>query len=296
MTETTTQVPVAIGAHEGVPFEDYDRWDRVSGGFLFTMMEKSPAHAVAEKEERAKAKDTPTLRFGSAFHCAMLEPDALELRYIGKPDGMSFATREGKEWRASQTGTILEPLPGAASNPMDHLRRMQDAVFGHKWAGPLLREAGALREVSLSWEESWPYQQSTGSPVVRCKGRPDFIAWPILIDLKTCLDARPRKFGQQANDLGYFFKMAWYADGLVACGLSAPQEVYLIAVEKAPPYAVNVFMVPTETMNAARAFKFLALSRYADCAREGLWPAYPEDIHPIVLPPWRLESIYGGKA
>ena len=39
------------------------------------------------------------MRQGSLLDTMMTEPHALERRYVAKPDGMSFANKDGKAWR-----------------------------------------------------------------------------------------------------------------------------------------------------------------------------------------------------
>jgi hypothetical protein len=273
-----------IGAREGVPFEEYNRWKAVTGGFLWTMKEQSPAHAVAERD--ADHDPTPAMTFGSAFHTAMLEPDDLERRYVAKPEGMSFVTREGKLWRDTQTKTII------TAKEWDALRGMQDSLFAHPFAGAIMREQGR-KEVSVYWEDQTGYGKSHGLDPIRCKGRPDFLPEGRLIDLKTTLDARPHAFSRQADSMGYWCKMAWYLDGLELAGEKRPQETLLIAIEKEPPFAVNVFLLPTETLNCGKAYKEAALFTHRTCLLDGVWPAYEETIHPITLPIWRINQIYG---
>jgi exodeoxyribonuclease VIII len=273
-----------IGIHEGVPFDRYQQWGAVTGGFLWTLKEQSPAHAVAERD--AEREPTPAMIFGAAFHTAMLEPDDLERRYVAKPEGMSFATKEGKLWRLQQTKEII------TAKEWDALRGMQDSLFAHPFAGAIMREQG-MKEVSVLWEDQTGYGKSRGLDPVRCQGRPDFLPDGRLIDLKTALDARPHAFARQADSMGYWMKMAWYQEGLELAGAKRPQEVMLIAIEKEPPYAVNVFLLPTETLNCGKAYKEAALFTYRTCLLDGVWPAYEETIHPITLPPWRITAIYG---
>ena len=274
-----------VGITEGVEFDDYQSVDAVTGGFLFTMLEQSPAHAVAEKAEPGISPATAT--FGSAFHTSILEPDELEKRYVPKPEGMSFATTAGKLWRVQQTKEIIPEAD------WDAVRGMRDAVYAHPLAGAIMRRP-ALKEVSVVWQEQTPYGTSIGSLPIWCKGRPDFIAEDVLVDLKSTLDARPHAFNRQCDSLGYWLKMAHYQNGIEAAGHNRPREIFLIAAEKTKPHAVNVFIIPTETLNAARCYRDAALYKYRECRDSGVWPAYDESVYPITLSPWRISKIYEG--
>ena len=276
---------------EGVPFEEYAKLDCVTGGFLFTLIERSPAHAIAEKEN---PPDSDVFTFGSAFHTTMLEPDEVERRYIAKPNGMSFSTTAGKAWRAQQTKEII------TAKQWDDLRGMRDALFEDELAGPIMREEG-VKEVSAMWQDQTSLGRSLGMAPVWCKGRPDFIPDGRLVDLKTTVDARPHAFNRQAEDLGYYFKMAWYLDGIEEIALrqpelrlSRPQETFLIAIEKEKPHAVNTFLVPRETLAAGKMYREAAMYRYRECLQTGVWTKYGKRIYPVTLKPWKIEHIYGG--
>lgn len=44
-------------------------------------------------------EETEAMRFGTLFHLAVLEPERFADEVAVKPDGLSFATKEGKAWR-----------------------------------------------------------------------------------------------------------------------------------------------------------------------------------------------------
>lgn len=46
-------------------------------------------------------EETDALAFGTATHTAVLEPEKFSENYVFCPDGMSFATKEGKEFKAT---------------------------------------------------------------------------------------------------------------------------------------------------------------------------------------------------
>ena len=50
---------------------------------------------------------TAAMTNGTALHLAVLEPDRFAVEVAAKPDGLSFATKEGKEWRAAHEGLLI---------------------------------------------------------------------------------------------------------------------------------------------------------------------------------------------
>jgi hypothetical protein len=50
---------------------------------------------------RAAKEPTPAMKAGTLAHCAILEPDALESRYIVQPSDIDGRTKEGKAWLAA---------------------------------------------------------------------------------------------------------------------------------------------------------------------------------------------------
>ena len=55
-------------------------------------------------------KETPSMMLGTAIHAAVLEPELFKSDFIVKPDDMSFATKEGKQWKADNADkNILTP-------------------------------------------------------------------------------------------------------------------------------------------------------------------------------------------
>jgi hypothetical protein len=50
---------------------------------------------------------TPAMQNGTALHLAVLEPERFASEVAAKPDGLSFVTKEGKEWRAAHEGLLI---------------------------------------------------------------------------------------------------------------------------------------------------------------------------------------------
>jgi hypothetical protein len=50
---------------------------------------------------------TPAMQIGTALHLAVLEPERFAVEVVAKPEGMSFASKEGKAWREAHEGLLV---------------------------------------------------------------------------------------------------------------------------------------------------------------------------------------------
>lgn len=252
---------------DGMPFEKY----RAAPGISCTdlnRVEISYAHFLAKE-----AEDTEALTVGSALHCAILEPRDFESRYVMKPDGMSFATKEGKAWRESNVDRIiLTPAQWTM------VTGMQASVLQHPVASQVL--SGAATEVSIFWTDS-----ETGLP---CKIRPDALrADGYTADIKSIVDARYHAFQGAVAKYRYYKRAAFYLDGIREA-MSTPCTHYIfIVVEKSPPYAVCLYELDTFALDVGRRAYRLDLQKikhHRDNPDD--WPGFELRIQEMLLPTW----------
>lgn len=100
------------GIYFGVPFEEYDKIDRLSKSrikkilisaadfWADSWLNPKPIRLTPEQEKRRKI----ALLLGKAYHCARLEPEAFHERYVREISQADFADREG----FLGTGTAIE--------------------------------------------------------------------------------------------------------------------------------------------------------------------------------------------
>jgi len=235
---------------------------------------RTPAHYLANVVERRVAKtETKAMLLGTLAHLAILEPNKLDGAFVVRPAGMTFTTKEGKEWKAAQSDT-----PILDQSEADTLYGMRDAVAAHEAASALLK--GADYEVSL-----WAEHPTTGLPI---KGRVDALGAGIIADVKTCEDASPSGFAASAARLFYDLSAAHYMGLADLCGRPA-DTFWWIAVEKAAPYAVAVYQPSEEIMARGMRLAEQALARIAACCEAQEWPAYPASAV-LQFPAWALKE------
>lgn len=258
-----------------LPFADYKTMGGVNWSSL-KHMGHSPAHFQAHQLE--PGEPTEDMRTGSALHCLALEGEAAYLSRFAVAPKCNRRTNDGKAtWAAFvEANTDKEII----TQEQDALARsMTEAVLSHPKAGRLLALCSE-REVSLQWEDP-----STG---VLCKGRLDALnaKHGLVLDLKTAKDASPRGFARAAADLQYHGQAAFYLNGLAADGIEA--EFLFLAVEKAPPFAVGVYHIGGEELEAGRRLVAQYLDLFAHCTATGEWPGYLADVQSLTLPRWAL--------
>lgn len=265
------------GLVRDMPAETYHSIHAMSAGGL-KRMRQSPAHFYGlqlDPDRPPPGEPTPAMKNGTLVHCVIFEPDQVAARYLVKPDGMSFASKEGKAWREANAGR--EPVDArqmaAALAQAAALRRLPDVAA-------LLSDG--YGEASAFWID-----ETTGE---LCKCRPDWVSpagdGVVLLDGKTCQNASPDGFGRAIWNFGYWMQAAWYADGFEKATGQRVHGFVFSAVESDWPHAAAAYMLGDDVMDRARAENRRLLDLYAECKRTGVWPGYQSTIQPIALPAW----------
>ena len=235
----------------------------------------SPAHYQAAL--KFKMIPTPAMEMGTAAHCLVLDgEEAFNGAYIKKPDGLSLATKQGKEWKAS-VGRKKVLNSGGKDDPWNSVQGMAESLRRLQWYSGTDSEYIKRNEVSIYWD--WMG--------VRCKARLDsvLIEEGIVLDLKTTDSVDPDLFAKKVVGLGYDFQAAYYAK---AAEVAFGKEFKFIfaAIERKAPYTVDLFDV-TPDMLAEGMYKCeKALRIYAECEASGEWPNREPQIHYLDYPAW----------
>lgn len=252
-------------------------------------LRKSPFHyhELARPRDVPAKAPTPEMFAGTLAHCALLEPDAFDARYL--VCDIDKRTKAFKEQQivAEATSSVL----------ITSIQR--ETAFAQAASVKLLPEAKRLlsrgqAEVSAYWID-----KDTGT---LCKCRPDWVS-PVsvnardgfvLVDFKTTSDASARKFAKTVLDFEYDLQAAWYLDGYEqASGLMATAMVFAVC-EREYPYACALYELHPDDIARAREANRRALALYTACARDDKWPGYPTTLQTLELPVWawqRREEI-----
>ena len=270
----TPQLPssrFAPGLYRGVPDDAYhgDHGALSSTGAR-TLLIESPA---AFRESLVSRTVSHVYDLGHAAHQMVLRagPDIVRLDF---PDRRTNAYKQADaEVRADGGVPML-------AKEYDAARVMADKVLTHERAGRLFDDGRA--EQSLWWRDP-----DTG---MMLRARPDFIpdrdGRMIIVDLKTTIDANPRRFGMHAGKYGYHVQDPWYRRAVVELGLDEAPAFVFVLVEKKPPHLVSVVELHHDAVRLGDALGRRAVGKFARCIANDDWPGYDPTIHYIDIPAW----------
>jgi hypothetical protein len=269
------------GIKPGVQMDEYREWPHANQTLLKIIRDKSPLHA---KEYMLHPPEpTPALTMGAAVHMATLQPELFDQHYAMAPE-CDRRTKDGKALYAA----FQEEHAGATILSADDYMKcllIAKSVRSHPVAARLL--VGEV-EQSAAWQDS-----TTG---VMCKGRFDVVSKiGAITDLKTTCDASREAFERSIWTYGYYLQAAFYLNGAQALGLPADYFTF-IAVEKEPPYAVAVYHLRGEVIDAGREELKPLMATYAKCIETGVWPGYAAEAVEIGVPAWAWRRLEEGDA
>src|SRR6185503_7692929 len=95
-------------------------------------------------------------------------------------------------------------------------------------------------------------------------------------------------FERTVAKLGYHFQAAFYKLMSKLCGLNH-SIVNFVAVEKLPPYGIQLHSLEVVSMGYAYDKNEQALLSLKQCRETGVWPCYSEEIQTITLPMYAME-------
>ena len=262
------------------------------------LIDRSPAHYWARYRDlnRAPSSSTPAMEMGTAIHSAVLEPKDFEANYVQKPEGMSFATKEGKAWKAA----LPDELKILTTDEYHAATNIASIAMKNKKFSSLVNNPLAEAEKSLFFSFIIKNESEEGAEI-ECKIRPDLSVLPcneypngIIIDVKSTEDARSLEFGRSIMKYQMLIQAAFYVDGFQAVyeTESAPEFAWF-AFEKLPPYANKLYFATEAMLDYGREEYKRLLAVYVECDKSGVWPAYGDDPEDADLPEWAWKIIEG---
>ncbi len=285
----------APGIHRDVPEDEYHRWDAFNVSLAKVIREQTPAHA--RRYQQHPPESSAAMEFGTAVHCAILEPEKFgEKVILGlRHDRRSAANKAAWElFEKEHAGKII-----LKADQLDHCSAMAAAVEDHPLAMSLLTAPG-IKEASMVWQDA-PARTGDEELGMLCKARIDILCrwrnFNCIVDVKTIAGytaptpvsprgtggASKRRLEQQMASFSYDMQAGFYLRG---AKILAPEErrFLFIFVEKTPPYGVHV-VEPNITMLGEGEDKCrLAMRTWARCEKSGSYPCYGNEITSIDIP------------
>lgn len=213
--------------------------------------------------EDTPQEPTKELIEGSAFHKLVLEPETFDKEFIVSPT-YDRRTKEGKLAYNHFCELVQSGITVITQEQYDMICGMRDSVLKNPYAVKLLK--GNV-EQSMYFVDDFTQ--------ARCKVRPD--VWRrvkdriVIIDLKSTKSALPKDFARDVVKYQYDLQSYMYPYGASKV-LDVPIEnidFVFIAVEKKPPYLVNVMQVDKSVFQKGEADFREYIGTYAQCLETG---------------------------
>lgn len=273
-----------------IPASEYHADKEIVGHSALVQILRSPEH-FKNYITPGGFKETPTLRFGTALHCAVLEPERFSQEYI-ESQKFDRRTKEGKAQAEAFESSCAGKLPIEVDD-MQTIKAIIKKIEAHT-------QANGLRLRSVTEKSYFWVDEDTG---IMCRIRCDMVAVDedgrliAIIDLKTTADASQEAFRRSMDDYGYDLQAAFYVDAVkVAVGREIP--FYLLAVESGAPHGVALYRVGPKTIEVGRVKYRMGLQLLEWCRKNDSYPSYQpfceEEL--IELPEWslkRAQALYG---
>lgn len=272
---------------EEMPMQAYREWRAVSASDLKNM-KRSPAYARLNPPVEGDA-----LEWGTAVHCAVLEPHELERRYAADPPspkgGYPAGWRNTNDYKAQRAELLARPgIVGLlTTEQMGQLHQIIDNVARND-IGKLLHELPGTRETSLFVDDP-----DFG---VQRKVRPDWLIpkAQTIVDVKTARDWRPAAFSRACAQFGYHLSDAYYRDTFMLEGtVDIDHYVYLV-IASDPPFEVASYTLDLDSVEQGRSEYRKLLARWVECERTGVWPGGADKIQELRLPEYAIDFYKEG--
>lgn len=242
--------------------KEYRSHPAVSRSELWRIITESP-------EKFRYYRDNPTpptdaLIFGQALHMSVLQPEIYADNFAAAPEA-DRRTKAGKtiwaDFTAKNEGkTIISA----------EWQEKIEAMTAKLNADPFVRRL-------LSGEREKPFFWTDDLTGEECKCRVDCIteiggAW-FIVDIKTAEKAATDVFMRKSVDFGYPMQAAAYCEGVKrSSGLDC--RFVFIAIEKEPPYAVNIMQADDVYTQYGYDIFREAIGIYHDCKINNNWYGY----------------------
>ena len=260
--------------------EDYHKSEAV-GKSMLDNIHKSPAHMKAAKDKIPSV----AMVLGSALHCAVLEHETFNERYIVEPD-VDKRTKAGKEKYNAFVKEMEEkgnPII-LTQTQVDTINRMTESLSTHPRINSLFETGQA--ETTIFWEEN----------LLPCKCRPDWIInrGEFVVDLKTTSDASPEGFAKSIANFRYHVQDAWYSRGIEVAYGERPEAFIFLAVENKPPFNVGIYSLNQDSKDEGWMVACQDLEKYRDYIKdpeEDRFDGYSKDVVELSLPKWAFTQF-----
>jgi hypothetical protein len=245
---------------------------------------------------RKEREDTAALRFGRAFHDALLLPDAWDSNYHVLPAGFSRAKKKEMAVEIAEADAAIKAgLTCMKEDECLRVNYMADAMRADPLIAPFVGAGEA--EVTFAWRDV-----ETG---VWLRARPDYMLADLSIGLnfKTAADASYSGFQTAIANNNYVQGAALELDGYLAIFGEAPSRYFHPVIEKPGEewepgeyLATALWELPAEDIERGRWLNRMAIRTFAECLSSNKWPGYTPEPELCGLPSYARHVIDNGGA
>ena len=243
-----------IENHNLTHYNYYQDTEYVSNSMLSNLTGKSPEYFRFAMDNPQPT--TPAMRFGSAIHMNVLQPEEFNKNYAISPK-FDKRTKQGK----------ADYAEFVKKNTFKTVISEQDFELMEQMTSKLMRDSDAKALLSKGLKEhiiAWENEEYN----VKCRGMLDIYRKDdgIIIDLKTTQDSSYYGFASSVRKFKYYKQAAFYLDAVGA------QEFYIVAIEKNPPFSINIIQIGDELLDKGRELYNRDLEVYKYCTDNDYWP------------------------
>lgn len=263
----------------GLPDEQYHADKTAVSSTALRQFLVTPSHFKGRFIDGKNEEPTDAMKFGTAVHQMVLEPEKFRQQYVVQPS-FDRRTTKGKEahaeWTAENAGRTI-----ITQEELDTLLGISNKLTKDK----LVRK---LFETGMAETAGYYRDPVTG---IRCRIKPDFInpKMGALIDLKTTRDAGYFGFQRSIADFRYDVQIAMYDQGFYEIEGNRPEMCIFLAIEKTPPFEFAIYVADESVMDAITDYRY-ALDGIKKCIETDDWPGYQRGAQNIGMPVWFMNK------
>ena len=261
--------------------KEYREYPAISRSELFKISE-SPEKFKYYKDNTEEP--TPSLIFGQLLHAMALQPETVSEQFAVAPN-VDRRTKAGKE-AFSQFESESANKTVVTADMYQQAKEMCEALSRNEFVQKLLK---GEKEKVFFWEDDL-----TGEV---CKCRTDVLTELgdnlIVVDLKSTENAETEAFMRSAIKYGYDFQSAMYSKGVEVNTGKKPLFVF-IAIEKKPPYAINILQADELLIRRGYDFFREYIGIYHECKQTDNWWGYLgryNQINNLALPAYLAKEV-----
>lgn len=257
---------------------------------LYPAISRSQLWKISESPEKFKyeldnpSEPTDALILGQAFHKLVLEPETFSDEFAVAP-AVDRRTKTGKAEYAEFIENCRDKTV-IATEMCEKIIAMSEKLKSNSYVQNLL---SGEREKPYFWTDDF-----TGED---CKCRVDvkneISNIPLIIDIKTAVNADTDIFMRHALKYGYHVQTAMYLEGVKA-NTGVEHGFVFIVIEKDPPYAINIVQADEAFISYGHGVFRDLIGIYHDCRVTNNWYGYmgkENAINMLELPAYLINEI-----